>query len=416
MRRCGLRECADWITVPRNLCHLSGWRLDARRPTTPSAIALQGVRRTEPQLGETIAVVGLGLIGQISVQLLAPTAAASRPRPRLRARRARAVLGLDTGASDPTAFATRARPLDRARCRRDRRSPPRRARPGRQRSDGRDPPSRTRRSRRRCRDGSRAPRVLQARTRLTRRHGPGRYDTDYEEGGRTIRTHMCVDAQPQHAELPRDDLEWRVRSNRSSTGSTTSPSRRTPTRSSSARRLRRSACSLIPGGDRCRGAGGLDAHHAARTSSTRRTRTARPLGVVRADRCGAFRYMLVPTISERRDRFFLRGVVGRDQKGGNFARENRVELQRPNSTTCCRIGHRTRRDLDASLRALEQVIRSLGARQARLRRKPLARPGTTRADRGHRGARHAALLMCGFNRRSPAVLKLEILGERSDRS
>lgn len=37
---------------------------------TVGAIALQGVRQTEPKLGEKIAVVGLGLLGQITVQLL----------------------------------------------------------------------------------------------------------------------------------------------------------------------------------------------------------------------------------------------------------------------------------------------------------------------------------------------------------
>lgn len=38
--------------------------------TTVGAIALQGVRRAQPTLGETIVVVGLGLIGQLTVQLL----------------------------------------------------------------------------------------------------------------------------------------------------------------------------------------------------------------------------------------------------------------------------------------------------------------------------------------------------------
>lgn len=37
---------------------------------TIGAIALQGVRQTEPSLGELIAVIGLGLIGQLTVQLL----------------------------------------------------------------------------------------------------------------------------------------------------------------------------------------------------------------------------------------------------------------------------------------------------------------------------------------------------------
>jgi len=37
---------------------------------TVGAIALQGVRQTEPKLGERIAVMGLGLLGQLTVQLL----------------------------------------------------------------------------------------------------------------------------------------------------------------------------------------------------------------------------------------------------------------------------------------------------------------------------------------------------------
>lgn len=37
---------------------------------TVGAIALQGVRQTEPKLGECIAVMGLGLLGQLTVQLL----------------------------------------------------------------------------------------------------------------------------------------------------------------------------------------------------------------------------------------------------------------------------------------------------------------------------------------------------------
>jgi len=37
---------------------------------TVGAIALQGVRQTEPKLGEKVAVIGLGLLGQLAVQLL----------------------------------------------------------------------------------------------------------------------------------------------------------------------------------------------------------------------------------------------------------------------------------------------------------------------------------------------------------
>ena len=37
---------------------------------TVGAIALQGVRQTEPKLGEKVAVMGLGLLGQLTIQLL----------------------------------------------------------------------------------------------------------------------------------------------------------------------------------------------------------------------------------------------------------------------------------------------------------------------------------------------------------
>ena len=38
--------------------------------TTLGSIAMQGVRQAEPMLGENVAVIGLGLLGQITVQLL----------------------------------------------------------------------------------------------------------------------------------------------------------------------------------------------------------------------------------------------------------------------------------------------------------------------------------------------------------
>ncbi|MBS1107377.1 MAG: gfo [Deltaproteobacteria bacterium] len=55
---------AEQVAVPRNLS------LRAASFATVGAIALQGVRRAAPQVGETVAVVGLGLVGQLAVQLL----------------------------------------------------------------------------------------------------------------------------------------------------------------------------------------------------------------------------------------------------------------------------------------------------------------------------------------------------------
>lgn len=68
----GIANHAEAIAVPVNLAarvpdELS---LDDASTVTLGAIAMQGVRRAEPTLGETIAVVGLGVLGQIAVQLL----------------------------------------------------------------------------------------------------------------------------------------------------------------------------------------------------------------------------------------------------------------------------------------------------------------------------------------------------------
>jgi len=98
---------ADFIVVPRNLlvrvpdsCDLK----DAASATI-GAIAMQGIRRAAPQLGETVAVLGLGLIGQLTMQLLrvAGCRVLGLDLDQSRLDRARS-LGLEAGASDPEAF------------------------------------------------------------------------------------------------------------------------------------------------------------------------------------------------------------------------------------------------------------------------------------------------------------------------
>jgi predicted dehydrogenase/threonine dehydrogenase-like Zn-dependent dehydrogenase len=68
----GIANHAEVIAVPVNLAARVPDRLalDDASTVTLGAIALQGVRRAEPTLGETIAVVGLGVLGQLTVQLL----------------------------------------------------------------------------------------------------------------------------------------------------------------------------------------------------------------------------------------------------------------------------------------------------------------------------------------------------------
>lgn len=67
----GLANHADVVCVPELLAvKLRDKKfLKAGSLTTVGAIALQGLRRAKPQLGETVCVIGLGLLGQITVQL-----------------------------------------------------------------------------------------------------------------------------------------------------------------------------------------------------------------------------------------------------------------------------------------------------------------------------------------------------------
>ncbi|HYV00064.1 MAG TPA: bi-domain-containing oxidoreductase, partial [Pyrinomonadaceae bacterium] len=63
---------AEIISVPRNLCVRlpEGLNFAEAAFGTVGAIALQGVRLAEPTLGESVVVIGLGLVGQLTVQLL----------------------------------------------------------------------------------------------------------------------------------------------------------------------------------------------------------------------------------------------------------------------------------------------------------------------------------------------------------
>jgi predicted dehydrogenase len=63
---------ADYVRVSRNLCVPipDGVNFDSASTVALGAIALQGVRRAQPQLGEIFLVVGLGIIGQLTSQIL----------------------------------------------------------------------------------------------------------------------------------------------------------------------------------------------------------------------------------------------------------------------------------------------------------------------------------------------------------
>ena len=63
---------AEYNWIPTNLCVPvpSGVSAEHAAFATVGAIAMQGVRRAEVQLGDTACVIGLGLVGQLVVRLL----------------------------------------------------------------------------------------------------------------------------------------------------------------------------------------------------------------------------------------------------------------------------------------------------------------------------------------------------------
>ena len=72
---CAGAQCAhhaEVIRVPRNLVTKIPENIDFARASTVTlgAIAMQGVRRMSPTMGEAFVVLGLGIIGQITVRLL----------------------------------------------------------------------------------------------------------------------------------------------------------------------------------------------------------------------------------------------------------------------------------------------------------------------------------------------------------
>jgi predicted dehydrogenase/threonine dehydrogenase-like Zn-dependent dehydrogenase len=63
---------AEIVVVPQNLCTKvpENVALEQAAFTTLGAIAMQGVRQADTRLGESVAVIGLGLVGQLTVQIL----------------------------------------------------------------------------------------------------------------------------------------------------------------------------------------------------------------------------------------------------------------------------------------------------------------------------------------------------------
>jgi predicted dehydrogenase len=68
----GVANHAEFIDVPVNLAVKipTNVGLDIASTVTLGAIAMQGVRRANPTLGESVVVIGLGLVGQLCAQML----------------------------------------------------------------------------------------------------------------------------------------------------------------------------------------------------------------------------------------------------------------------------------------------------------------------------------------------------------
>jgi predicted dehydrogenase/threonine dehydrogenase-like Zn-dependent dehydrogenase len=68
----GISNHAEFISVPVNLAVKVPESLSLESASTVAlgAIALQGVRRAAPEIGSYVAVIGLGILGQLTVQLL----------------------------------------------------------------------------------------------------------------------------------------------------------------------------------------------------------------------------------------------------------------------------------------------------------------------------------------------------------
>src|SRR3954453_602075 len=68
----GQANHADYVAVKTNLvCRIpEGCSFQEAAPSTVGSIAMQGVRRAGQQIGEVVCVIGIGLIGMITIQLL----------------------------------------------------------------------------------------------------------------------------------------------------------------------------------------------------------------------------------------------------------------------------------------------------------------------------------------------------------
>lgn len=422
----GQANHADYVSVKRNLvCRLpQGCPVNLAASATVGAIAMQGVRRASPQLGERVAVIGLGLIGQITAQLLRASGCTvvGLDLDPARVERAKA-LGIAHGASDADGYTSLVRDVTAG--------------------FGVDRTLVTAASKSNAlinlamdvtrRKGTvvivgdvglKAEREVFYRKEIdllmSTSYGPGRYDSSYEVDGhdypfayvrwtenRNMQSYLeliaggRIDIQPLiDRVIPVDEAPSAYRELAKADG--TLPLGVLIRYQDDERELPEPS----------------DATHVVI-----RGHKAAPGGAVNYALVGAGAFgtsMLVPQMSKRPDRFFLRGVVSRSgAQGNNFARDRRVEVLTSNLDDVLAdpgfglVVIATRHHEHAP-----QVIRSLRAGKHVFVEKPLAItwPELAGVSDTYAGLAEKPLLLVGFNRRfSPAMqtLKARIEGRRA---
>ncbi len=416
----GQANHADFIAVKRNLvCRIpDGCPVNLAASTTVGAIALQGVRRAAPQLGERVAVLGLGLIGQITAQLLraAGCQTCGLDLDAARVERAQS-LGMDAGASDAEAFKALVRDRTGGR--------------------GADATLITAATKSNAlinlaMDVTRAKGKVvivgdvglkverdvfyrkEIDLLMSTSYGPGRYDASYEVEGHDypfgyVRWTENRNMGAYLDLIARNKIDVQALIDRVISID----------EAPSAYRELADANTGLPLGVLIRypddGRDLPDAADAPRV--TIRGHRSKPDGPLAYALVGAGAFgtaMLVPQMKKRRDRFFLKAVVSRNAgQGGNFARDNQVE------TLATDLGEvLTDPALDLIVIATrhhehaEQVVRSLSAGKHVFVEKPLALTWQEldRVASAVAALDPAPLLMVGFNRRfSPAVAMIKDL-------
>lgn len=420
----GKANHADYVCVPRNLvCRVpAGCDLRLAATTTVGSIALQGVRRAAPQIGETACVLGLGLIGQMTVQILRANGVRVLGLDLDQQRVDRAIeLGMDAGTSDPEKFKLLVRDFTRSR--------------------GGDQVLITAATKsdsaiNLAMEVARAKGVVvivgdiglnvrrevfyrkEIDLRMSTSYGPGRYDREYEEGGhdypygyvrwtlnRNMQAYMELIADGRLKLLPLIEREIDV---------DTAPA---AYRDLAAAEGAAPLAVLLRYPDDARQL--LEAPDAARISVRGHRKV--PNGVARYALVGAGAFgtsMLVPQMAKRKDRFFLRGVVSRNTTtSGNFARTNQIEVLATDLDEVLKdpgfdlIVIATRHHEHA-----DQTVRALEAGKHVFVEKPLAITWEQldRVVSCYEALPEKPLLMVGFNRRfSPALQKLkQVIAER----